>query len=341
MDLPSIDLHGLTKDDAISTVANFLNTHRASPHLKQKSNSHYKPVPVIIITGSGKHSHSGPVLRTAVEKYLQKREMNYVINRGKGSFTVDCASGIDLYFDHNQKVCTKVIIATEDEISKPSDRLSNWSSSVRLNIQNRTNSFETKSRHDELTSNSRDYNRISIKSHKSRKMSNKEAGEPHIRQLLEQSKLEHEERLYIQKMTDSELDEAIEKSKLFISSTIDLIQQQNEQRFLSHLEQERQKRDEEEQCSAIIELSRQMEEQRKKESEREEIALQRILQLSEQEVVSSAQQEDELLSEVIALSLQETTNNNHLHEEEDQMLQQALALSILEEEERRIYSDLS
>lgn len=339
MDLPCIDLHGLTRDDAIATVANFLNAQRASS-VKQECNSPYSPVPVVIITGSGKHSHSGPVLRPVIEKYLQKREMNYVLNKGKGSFTVDCTSGIDLYFDNNQNVCTKVIIASHDEISKRSDRQSNnWSSTVRLNMKTPTNSsiLETRLKYKKPTTNNNYHGHIATKS--DQEYATQDVEEPQIRELLEQSKLEHEERLCIQKMTDSELDEAIEKSELFIASSVDISQKRNETRFLTHLEQERQKRNEEEQLSAIIKLSQQMEERRKKEIEREEIALQRILQISQQEVVSSAQQEDELLSRAIALSLHDTSSNNDLDEEEEKMIQEALALSIRENKEQQLYSD--
>lgn len=344
MDLPCIDLHGLTRDDAISTVANFLNAQRSSSSVKQESNSSYSPVPAVIITGSGKHSHSGPVLRTAIEKYLQKREMNYVINKGKGSFTVDCASGIDLYFDKNQKVCTKVILASYDDTIKSGDQVSNnWSSSVRLNMKHATNTssmFETtRLKYKKSTMNRNDRGSFSIETDRSQESTTQDVEESQIRELVEQSKLEHEERLCIQKMTDSDLDEAIEKSELFLASTVDLAQKRNETRYLSHLEKERQRRNEEEQLSAIIKLSQQMEERRQKESEREEIALQRILQLSEQEVISSAQQEEEVLSKVIALSLQEMTYDKDLDDEEEKMIQEALALSIHETEQQRLYSD--
>jgi hypothetical protein len=340
MNLPCIDLHGLTRDDAIATVANFLNAQRASS-VKHTCNSPYSPVPAVIITGSGKHSHCGPVLRPAIEKYLQKREMNYVLNKGKGSFTVDCTSGIDLYFDNNQNVCTKVIIASNDEISKHSDQQSNnWSSTVRLNMKTPTNSsiLETRLKYNKQTTNHKYHGNIATKS--DQECATQDVEEPQIRELLEQSKLEHEELLCIQKMTDSELDDAIEKSELFIDSTVDISQKRNEKRFLTHLEQERQKRNDEEQLSAMIKLSQQMEERRKKEIEREEIALQRILELSQQEIVSSAQQEeDELLSKAIALSLHDKSNNKHLDEEEEKMIQEALALSIRENKEQRLYSD--
>jgi hypothetical protein len=265
--------------------------------------------------------------------------MNYVVNKGKGSFTVDCASGIDLYFDKNQKVCTKVIIASYDDTIKRGDQLSNnWSSSVRLNMKHHM--FETtRLENKKSTLNRNNRGSFSTEIDQSQKSTTQDVEESQVREVVEQSKLEHEELLCIQKMTDSDLDEAIEKSELFLTSTVDLSQKSNETRYLSHLEKERQRRNEEEQLSSIIKLSQQMEEHRQKENEREEIALQRILQLSEQEVISSAQQEEDLLSKVIALSLQKTSYDKDLDDEEEKMIQEALALSIRENKQQRLYSD--
>jgi len=66
---------------------------------------------VCVVTGSGSHSESGPVIRTAVANLLKKRGMNFHANRGGGSFTVDAASGIELQDDPRTRyVDTKVIL---------------------------------------------------------------------------------------------------------------------------------------------------------------------------------------------------------------------------------------
>ena len=96
--VPSIDLHGLTREKAIRTVTDFLE--------KEKWRKQ-----VCIITGTGSHSQQGPVLRMAIEKLLQKRQMDYTRNT-PGSLMVDPASGIELFL---QEPCvdSKIVIVTE------------------------------------------------------------------------------------------------------------------------------------------------------------------------------------------------------------------------------------
>ena len=50
-----------------------------------------------VITGSGAHSQNGPILRTAVQALFEKRQMEFTLNRGKGSFLVNADSGFVLY----------------------------------------------------------------------------------------------------------------------------------------------------------------------------------------------------------------------------------------------------
>ena len=94
-----LDLHGYTKERAIERLTFFLDQLRHK-HLHSLSNApNYTPpshMIVTIVTGSGKHSQSGPVLRQAVEKTLTKRQMNFRLNHGKGSFLVDAFSGVEL-----------------------------------------------------------------------------------------------------------------------------------------------------------------------------------------------------------------------------------------------------
>ncbi len=98
-----LDLHGETKDKAVSKLVSFLDQIRYTENkkkeiwrTKKKSGggncntvNHKRGMEtysymVAIITGSGSHSNSGPVIRNAVEKVLQKRQMTYNLTCKKG-----------------------------------------------------------------------------------------------------------------------------------------------------------------------------------------------------------------------------------------------------------------
>ena len=114
-----LDLHGCTKLQAIERLTFFLEQIR---HQRKKPRTLTRQqqfpalpgsVSVTIITGTGKHSVHGPVLRLAVERTLNKRQMNFQLNPNKGSFCVDALSGIDLVSRENMtKVDTKVIVVS-------------------------------------------------------------------------------------------------------------------------------------------------------------------------------------------------------------------------------------
>lgn len=114
-----LDLHGCTKLQAIERLTFFLDQlrhhhkHKAPRTLKGNHLITTLPgsMPITVVTGSGKHSSHGPVLRQAVERTLQRRQMNFQLNSGNGSFCVDALSGIDLISRENTlKEDTKVII---------------------------------------------------------------------------------------------------------------------------------------------------------------------------------------------------------------------------------------
>ena len=101
----SIDLHGYNKSDAIQVLTAFLEEVRT----KSTSTSM-----VLVITGSGKHSQQGAVLRSTIENLFQRREMQYTWgDSGKGSFLVDARSGFTLY-EPEQPQDTKVIVSPID-----------------------------------------------------------------------------------------------------------------------------------------------------------------------------------------------------------------------------------
>lgn len=96
--LPSLDLHGFRKSPAIRTLTDFLEQHSGE---------------VEVITGSGQHSQDGPVLRTAVEHLLKKRDMTFE-RLTAGSFRVDADSGHELH--DFEPTCTKVVLAEKEQV---------------------------------------------------------------------------------------------------------------------------------------------------------------------------------------------------------------------------------
>lgn len=64
-----LDLHGKTQEESIRMVQNFVKT--AS---RQRLKS------VLIITGKGKHSQEGPVIKLAVQTWLQRNGKPYIRN---------------------------------------------------------------------------------------------------------------------------------------------------------------------------------------------------------------------------------------------------------------------
>eukprot|EP00537_Pseudo-nitzschia_pungens_P014529 CAMPEP_0172396738 /NCGR_PEP_ID=MMETSP1061-20121228/26743_1 /TAXON_ID=37318 /ORGANISM="Pseudo-nitzschia pungens, Strain cf. pungens" /LENGTH=267 /DNA_ID=CAMNT_0013128683 /DNA_START=194 /DNA_END=997 /DNA_ORIENTATION=+ len=111
--IPSLDLHGCEKEVAVSRTTIFLD------ETCRKNNA--KNGWVKIITGTGAHSPDGPVLRGAIKALLQKREMEFRMTEGKGSFLVNAVSGIVLY-DPPQPTDSKVVVAP------------NWSSRSANNV---------------------------------------------------------------------------------------------------------------------------------------------------------------------------------------------------------------
>jgi Uncharacterized protein conserved in bacteria len=111
----TLDLHGCTKLQAIEKLTFFLDQIRTRCHHDHNYNHNQRFV--TIITGSGKHSSHGPVLRQAIQHVLEKRQMNFHLNdRGKGSFCVDALSGIDLVDRAMMRhVSTKIVTIREDE----------------------------------------------------------------------------------------------------------------------------------------------------------------------------------------------------------------------------------
>jgi Smr domain len=106
----SIDLHGYRKSEGIKALTSFLD------HVDTRGRRRNKhcDIWVLVITGSGAHSPEGPVLRETVKNLLDKRQMEYFLNRGKGSFTVNASSGIAFY-EPPDPVDSKIILKVRPE----------------------------------------------------------------------------------------------------------------------------------------------------------------------------------------------------------------------------------
>lgn len=110
----TIDLHGHRKSEGIIALTRFLDSV-VSQATKKKGTTSTGEIWVLVITGSGAHSSEGPVLRTAIQSILEKRKMQFVVNRGKGSFTVNANSGI-VFYEPGMPVDSKVIIKEAPEV---------------------------------------------------------------------------------------------------------------------------------------------------------------------------------------------------------------------------------
>ena len=111
----TLDLHGKLVEDAIAEVTLFLERIRTyHHHAAALTGGGGTTCFVQIITGSGSHSRHGPILRSAVQKLLDKRRMIWKLEHGGGSFQVDALSGDDLY-DPGEATDSKVLIAEEED----------------------------------------------------------------------------------------------------------------------------------------------------------------------------------------------------------------------------------
>lgn len=99
----------------MNTVTLFLERIRNAasrvPSLATTSSSTFY---VTIITGSGSHSSHGPILRSVVQRLLEKRGMTYQLERGGGAFRVNALSGHDLY-QAGAPVDSKVVVVNDND----------------------------------------------------------------------------------------------------------------------------------------------------------------------------------------------------------------------------------
>lgn len=113
-----LDLHGYTKDRAIEYLHFFFNKIRYNE--RKRGSQTQNQITALVITGSGKHSDHGPVLRHAIKQTLSKRGMSFQLNQGQGSFNVNVMSGIDVHYlpDQQLQEDTKVIVKSSSSHSE-------------------------------------------------------------------------------------------------------------------------------------------------------------------------------------------------------------------------------
>jgi len=293
----TIDLHGYTKIQAIERTTFFLDQIRH----KQRNRNYTKttvsgPLMVSIITGSGKHSTDGPVLRDAIQKLLQKRQMSFQLNHGKGSFTVDALSGIDLYNPDLFKSDTKVLVKHSSD-----------NSNVQLVNRDTPKTFRT----EHLNSFSRMSSKLSSNS--------SEDQEDHLQNsehLPTPAEIARDEK---------ELEEALKLSQSEASkhqSLKDKEKQAMEQALLDSLNMEKVMEEEERIMKEIMELSKNDENAFQKEEE----LMKQVMQLSMDHEREAALREEEELKAVLAQSLNES-HTNFVDKEDDILFHEALKLS--------------
>lgn len=107
----TLDLHGYRRDAAIVAVTNFLGLQRRQVERQTRSCGNCTSPWVTIITGTGSHSPTGPVLRREVASLLARRQFDFLQNT-PGSFWVHATSGEVWYSQQHSPVSTKLIVAT-------------------------------------------------------------------------------------------------------------------------------------------------------------------------------------------------------------------------------------
>lgn len=253
--------------------------------------------------------YSGPVLREAVRALLEKREMQYTLAKGKGSFLVNACSGHELTAAPALQVDSKVMIVAPSNNTRPHQH-----GDVRLVNRPRNSRVTT------IQSSARYINNT---------FANNTAG-PKPCQVAEDDALmarvkseSHYEFRQAQRMEHSQLKRAISNSKQTLEWKRELDARRQQEDIAAALEEstrheELLQQQEETQLEEILQLSRD-EEERIRRQEEEKLAA--ILQQSQQEEELKIRQEQEALERALALS---QTHVSEADVELNQALQRSL-----------------
>ena len=304
---------------------------------------------VTIITGSGSHSSHGPILRSVVQRLLEKRGMTYQLERGGGAFRVNALSGHDLH-QAGAPVDSKVVVVNDN------DSFHQMASASRRRNPNERGSFAVvQQQHQQRQQQSRSTTQSSHRpmhtlsipiaaaavsqpsSYYDPLPSQVAAEDKNVRTALEQSSKEinnlQRYRDQMERKHEEELGRAIEASRKSLSDANDAASQEREgQQSLLQLVSERSIVDEEirkeqaqkefeEELLKAIEQSLHLEQLKGEEDEETNASEEYLMQkaLAESEKIKTP--EDELLQKILAESLMEQKRRE---EEEQQMLRQAI-----------------
>ena len=287
-----LDLHGCTKLQAIKRLTFFLDQlrhkHKTPRTLRAQNQIPTVPGPmaVTIVTGSGKHSTHGPVLRQAVEKTLQRRQMVFQLNPGNGSFCVDALSGIELVArDNSLKEDTKVIVTDSsngNEVQLVNRNTTTSIAAVQLNSLIRSNTLGSSSSSDDNIVNdvplptpgevARDDEQVEIV----KQLSQSEAAKEKALKVREQNELKRA-------CEDSvSLNDKMEEDEIALRKVLEMSRQQTVQVD----------EDEEEMLRQVLEMSEQVELEKKEE---ERLEFEAVLALSQQESNKEMEGDTDLL----------------------------------------------
>jgi hypothetical protein len=289
---------------AIRRLVEFLDQEQGSSSSSSTSSDE-----VVVITGTGRHSGAdGPVLKGAVEKYLQSHAFQFTYSTG--SFRIAAKSGCQVYRKQSSCEDTKVILAGEQEfpvlLKKKHMILGNGN-------KNHPHPMDDVLLDDGpcLADVARDEAEL--------QRGKEESLEAYRLRLKE---INQETREYRRAISVSELD-----------YQQDCENQQNEekeqlQRAISLSEQEEASAREEE--DAIIQKVLALSEQEASEKETEdEIMLKQALALSEREIFMTAPSDDEALQHALELS-KTTLATDTEDDDDDEVLRRVLELSTQE-----------
>lgn len=305
---------------------------------------------VTIITGSGSHSSHGPILRSVVQRLLEKRGMTYQLERGGGAFRVNALSGHDLY-QAGAPVDSKVVVVNDN------DSFHQMASASRRSNPNERGSFaDTVGIMQQQQQQSRSTTQLSHRpmhalsipivaaatsqpssSNYDPLPSQVATEDKNVRTALEQSSNEinnlQRYRDQLERRHEEELERAIEASRKSLSDANDAALQEREgQQSLLQLvseksivdeeiRKEQAQREFEEELLKAIEQSLQLEQLKGEEDQETNASEEYLMQkaLAESEKITNP--EDELLQKILAESLME---QKRIEEEEQQMLLQAI-----------------
>ena len=334
-----IDLHGRRSDEAVRELTSFFETIRVTAaRLNAPSSSAFY---VTVITGSGSHSSHGPILRSVVQRLLDKRGMTYQLERGGGAYRVDALSGIDLY-QPDTPVDSKVVVANNDsfhQMALASRRRHHHHHGSFANTIGMTQQSTVASRSSHIPLQ-RPPNRMSVPV--AAAMATPSYGplprqvaeeDTHLKTAVEKSRIEKDYEARLQRQHEEELERAISisreesltsrnSSRETMKGQESLLRLVTERSIVDEQRRKEQAQNEfEDELLKAIEHSLQLDHLKSEEDEETKTSEEYLLQkaLAESEKVKTP--EDELLQKILAQSLME---QKRIEEEEQKLLDKAI-----------------